>query len=294
MDTITIVLAALAGSFLLAAIVLAALWRHARRAQRRAVAARRALERDRAERELALSEQTNRLRVVRELHELVVTSLSVLISHADGARYAAKQDPGVVARSADVIADVARSTLADLRRVMALAREGEVAVGALPGLEVLDDLYARMREAGLTVTVRESGERPPLKQGAELAVYRILEQALENTLAHGGPGTEASVSLDWTEDGLELSVADDGARAAARRAGFDPDAAAAARTLDDDLLALVQPPIGRGMTEMRERAELYGGMLTAAPITGVGFRVTAVFPSLRDHRGIEGVKLGEE
>lgn len=294
MDAITVALAALAAGLLLVALVLLVLWRRAVRASRRVEFDRTAAERERLDLELALAEQTSRLRIVRELHELVVHSLSVLISHADGARYAAAQDPGVAARSAGVIADTARAALADLRRVMALSREGEAATGPQPRLATVQELVDVMRESGLGVEFRETGDRLELKQGAELAIYRILQEALENALRHGGEGTEAVVTFTWTDEGLEVVVADDGDRATARREGRDPDEAARDRvtTADDDLAALTQAPTGRGITEMRERAELYGGMLTTVVVPGVGFRISAVFPALRGHNGIEGVRLG--
>jgi len=295
-DAIIIILAALAGALVVVALVLLVLWRRARRAARRNAFDRTAADRDRLDLELTLAEQTSRLRIVRELHELVVHSVSVIISNADGARYAAAQDPAVAARSAAVIADTARHTLADLRRVMALSREGEAAAGPQPRLATVRDLFKVMRDAGLAVEFREAGERIELKQGAELAIYRILQEALANALAHGGQGTEALVSFTWNDTGLEVVVADDGARAAARAEGLDPDEVARDRvqSQDDDLAALTQVPTGRGMTEMRERAELYGGMLNAVVTPGVGFTVTAIFPALQGHNGIEGVRLGTE
>jgi signal transduction histidine kinase len=294
-DAITVVLAALAGGLLVVALVFLVFWRRARRAALRNEYDRSTADRERLDLELTLAEQTSRLRIVRELHELVVHSVSVLISHADGARYAASQDPAVAARSAAVIADTARATLADLRRVMALAREGEAAAGPQPRLATLRDLFKVMRDAGLEVEFRETGEAIRLKQGAELAIYRIVQEALENALAHGGEGTHVLVSFTWS-DTLEIVVADDGARAAARREGLDPDEVARDRisSQEDDLAALTQTPTGRGMTEMRERAELYGGMLNTIVTPGVGFTVTAVFPAVRAHNGIEGVKLGTE
>jgi signal transduction histidine kinase len=295
-DAITVILAAIAGALFVVGIVLFVLWRRTRRAALRNEFDHTTADRERLELELTLAEQTSRLRIVRELHELVVHSVSVLISHADGARYAASQDPTVAARSATVIADTARATLADLRRVMALAREGEAAAGPQPRLATVRDLFKVMRDAGLEVDFREAGDAIHLRQGAELAIYRILQEALENALAHGGEGTHVLVSFTWSDTGLEVVVADDGARAAARREGLDPDEAARERATsqDDDLAALTQVPTGRGMTEMRERAELYGGMLNAIVTPGVGFTVTAIFPGVRDHNGIEGVKLGTE
>lgn len=289
MDQAVIALGALAGVLAVIAVVFAVLWRRARRAVRAAELDCAAAERERIEAELLLGEQTSRLRVVRELHELVVSSISTLISHADGARYAAKQDPDAAARSAAVIADSARTTLADLRRVMALSREGEVVAGPQPGFDTLGELFEAMRQSGLAVEVRESGERFPLKDGAELAIYRIIQEALSNALVHGGEGTEAVVGLTWVDDGLELTIADDGLRTAAGDDAGEPETSP-----DDELAALTRPPTGRGITEMRERAELYGGVFTVTANAGVGFTVNVVFPALRVHNGIDGVKLGAE
>lgn len=289
MDQAVIALGALAGVLAVIAVVFAVLWRRACRAVRAAELDCAAAERERIEAELLLGEQTSRLRVVRELHELVVSSISTLISHADGARYAAKQDPDAAARSAAVIADSARTTLADLRRVMALSREGEVVAGPQPGFDTLGELFEAMRQSGLAVEVRESGERFPLKDGAELAIYRIIQEALSNALVHGGQGTEAVVGLAWVDDGLELTIANDGLRTAAGDDAGEPETSP-----DDELAALTRPPTGRGITEMRERAELYGGVFTVTANAGVGFTVNVVFPALRVHNGIDGVKLGAE
>lgn len=283
--------------FLLAVIVvLFVLWRRARAATAANDFDRVSAERERIDLELTLAEQTGRLRIVRELHELVVHSISVIISQADGARYAASQDSAVASRTAAVIADSARTTLADLRRVMALVREGEAEAGPQPRLGSVRDLFKVMREAGLGVEFRETGARLDLTDGAELAIYRILQEALGNALAHGGDGTAAMVTFKWTADGLEVLVEDDGFRSEARRNGLDPDVVAQQRTYtkEDDLAALTRSPTGRGITEMRERTELFGGVFRATAVPGVGFSIAAIFPALRGHNGISGVKLGAE
>ena len=290
---LAIALGVVAVVLLIVALVLLILWRRARRAERSASAERVALERDRIDLELSLAEQTGRLRIIRELHELAVHSVSVIISQADGARYAATTDPDVATRSAAAIAEAARSTLADLRRVMTVVRAGEADAAPQPSLSSARELFKVMRDAGLEVEFQESGTRLDLKQGAELAVYRILQEALSNALTHGGAGTNARVSFKWTEQGLEVLVDDDGIRAEAIRNGLDPNLEAQQRSYsqDDDLAALTQAPVGRGITEMRERTELFGGVFAAHTVPGVGFSVSAIFPSLRYHNGVHGVKL---
>ncbi|MFC5501815.1 sensor histidine kinase [Lysinimonas soli] len=278
---------------LIVALVLLVLWRRARRAERAALAGRVNWERERIELELSLAEQTSRLRIIRELHELAVHSVSVIISQADGARYAATTDPDVATRSASAIAEAARSTLADLRRVMTVVRGGEADAAPQPSLSSARELFKVMRDAGLEVDFVESGTRLDLKHGAELAVYRILQEALSNALTHGGEGTNARVTFKWTEQGLEVLVDDDGIRAEAIRNGLDPNVEAQNRSYsqDDDLAALTQSPVGRGITEMRERTELFGGMFSATTVPGVGFSVSAIFPALKYHNGVHGVKL---
>jgi signal transduction histidine kinase len=251
------------------------------------------LERERIDLTLSLAEQTGRLRIIRELHEVAVHSMSVMIGQADGIRFAAQSDPEVAVRGATVLADTARGTIADLRRVMSVVREGEANAGTQPTLKSLRELFKVMRDAGLVVVFEETGSRFELAPGAELAVYRILQEALANALRHGGEGTEAKVTLTWTGEGLQVRVDDDGERTRVRRAGLDPNEVAQQRgySVEDDLHALTDVVSGRGMTEMRQRAELFGGVFQANAVAGVGFSVSAVFPALRYHNGVHGVNL---
>ncbi|QEO10854.1 ATP-binding protein [Protaetiibacter larvae] len=291
--SLVVVLAAVAAVLVLLLVLVFVLWRRARRAARLARLDRSTAERERIDLELALAEQGSRLRMIRELHEIAVHSVTVIISQADGARYAATQDPAAAGRSAAVIAESARATLADLRRVMTVVRDGEAEAAPQPGLSSARELFKVMRDAGLDVEFTESGERHELRPGAELAIFRILQEALSNALTHGGEGTRAKVAFGWTDDGLKVLVEDDGIRAAAIRSGLDPyiEAQKHNYTIDDDLAALTQAPSGRGITEMRERTELFGGVFEAHTVPGVGFTVQAVFPSLKYHNGVHGVRL---
>jgi len=286
-------LAGLSVVLLLLALVFLVLWARSSRRRRRADAARFEAQRERLETESLLQEEVGRLRIIRELHEVAVHSVSVIISQADGARYSGDRDPGAAVRSAGVIADTARATLADLRRVMTVVRSGEAEAAPQPRLTMVRDLVKVMREAGLVIELVDSGDRFDLREGAELAIFRILQEALSNALKYGGEGTEVRVSFTWTGQGLQLLVDDDGVRAAARREGLDPNEVAQKRgyTLDDDLNALTEVVSGPGITEMRERAELFGGLLKAYSVPGVGFSVSAVFPALKYDNGVHGVNL---
>jgi signal transduction histidine kinase len=285
---------AVSSAVLLALTVLfLVLWLLARRRRRAQFFDRVEADDARIDLEISLQEQLSRLRIIRELHELAIHSVSVIINQADGARYAAATDPSAAGRSAVTIAETARGTLADLRRVMTVVREGEADASPQPRLRTVRDLLKTMRDAGLEVTFVETGDRFDITDGAELAVFRILQEALSNALKYGGDGTEVRVSFTWTEEGLQLLVDDDGVRSAARREGLDPNQVAQQRsyTFEDDLNALTGVATGPGMTEMRERAELFGGIFNAYSVPGVGFSVSAIFPALRYDNGVHGVNL---
>lgn len=251
-------------------------------------------DRERIDLALTLAEQTGRLRIAGELHEVAIHDMAVIISQADGARYAAESDPTAAVRAVAVIADSARNILADLRRVMTLVSDGEAALASQPQLRSSRDLFKVMREAGLDIVFEEAGPSFDLKPGAELAIYRILQEALNNSLKHGGPGTEVKVTFTWTEEGFQVRIDDNGSRNESRLAGQDPNMVSRAKSydLDEDLNALTGVISGRGISEIRERAELFGGILTTSPVPGVGFSIAASFPALRYHNGVHGVNLG--
>ena len=286
-----------AASIVLGAVALLflVLWLVALIGRRRQRAARATAEADAFELRLSLDEQTARMRIVRELHEVVIHSTSVIISQTDGAKYAAEQDPAVAVRAVATIGDAARGMLADLRRIMTVVREGEADVAPQPRLKSARELFKVMREAGLTIEFEETGDRFDLQQGAEVAIYRILQEALSNALKFGGDGTQVRVSFTWTDEGFQVKVDDDGVRAQVRRAGEDPNQVAQRRgySIDDDMDALTEVLTGAGITEMRERAALFGGVLHAYSVPGVGFSISAVFPALRYHNGVHGVNLEE-
>ncbi len=292
---LTISLASAAVFFLLLSAVLVVVVVRSRRSRSFDLVDRSADDRERIDLALTLAEQTGRLRIVGELHDVAVHDLAVIISQADGARYAAESDPTAAVRAASVIADSARNILADLRRVMTLVSDGEVALASQPQLRSSRDLFKVMTDAGLVIVFDETGTPFDLKSGAEVAIYRILQEALSNSLKHGGEGTEVRVTFTWTEESFQLRIDDNGIRNELRASGQDPNAVSRSKAydLDEDLTALTGVFSGQGMSDMRERAELFGGMLSVTPVPGVGFSVTASFPTLRYHNGIHGVNLGQ-
>jgi signal transduction histidine kinase len=271
-------------------VVLLVLWIVALRRYRRLASEQGAAARERIDLEILVAEQGGRLRIIRELHDLTLHRVSSLISDAEGARYAGERNPQAAVRAAIGMGETARVMLADMRRVSSLVRESEADMLPKPTLKSTRDLFKLMRDAGLTVIAEENGTPYDLSPAAELAIYRILQEAMTNSLKYGGDGTTVRVTFTWTAQGLQLRVDDDGVRNAAARRGLDPNTSTG-YTVEEDLRTLTQEIVGPGLEEMRERTELFGGIFSATQTAGVGFSVSAVFPAIKHHNGVHGVDL---
>ena len=216
--------------------------------------AMRAAENSRAQR-LAEAEtiaEQQRVRIARDMHDVVAHSLAVVIAQADGARYAAAADPDAATAALATISTTARAALTDVRQLLTQLRHTQ-AEGPQPRLTDLDALYAHVRAAGVELSV-DVDPAPPGEPPAaiQLAVYRILQEALTNALRHG-VDRHVDVHLGWLPDRVELTV---------RNARADGPS---------------QPSGGHGLIGMRERAQLVGGRLTAEP-QGRFFVVRAALP----------------
>jgi signal transduction histidine kinase len=212
----------------------------------------RAQEEEEALAEAAVHEE--RRRIAREMHDVVAHSISVMVVQAGGARKILEQDPTRAGEAAAQIERVGRDALLEMRRLLGALhpRAGGPEMAPQPGLVELNALLERARAAGLPVELHEQGERRALPPGIDLAVYRILQEALTNSLKHSGP-TPTDVHLVWADDAVELEVLDGGASSN----GF----------VD-----------GQGLIGMRERVRLYGGELRAGRRQEGGFRVQARIP----------------
>ena len=216
-------------------------------------AAQLALERDQRE-QIALT--TERNRIAREMHDVVAHSLSVMITLADGARASLTKQPDQAALALDELAATGRSALADTRRLLGVLRDDDAADGDAPLAPQplapdLPDLIARFQAAGVPVSFTESGPALPADAGLQLAVFRIVQEALTNVLRHA-PG---SPRIDVTVD---------------RRPGY-----VVVEVDNADGLRPASTPGGRGLVGMRERAAVYDGHVDAGPTPG-GWRVRAV------------------
>ena len=240
---------------------------------------------EKSELEVKLAELADRMRQISEVHDAAAATLTSLISQAEGAKFTAVSDPQVASRAAEAIADSARAVLSDIRRVVNVSRDGAEEVANLPSLVSIHDLFEAMNESGIAVAFEESGTPFSITPSAELAIFRILQESLNNTRAHGGPGTTVKVGMSWSGQGLHVRVDDDGIRARSRfmspgDAGY---------TIEDDQAALVEILSRRGMKEMQTRTETFGGVFSAHRVPGVGFSVSAAFPTLKFQNGVHGV-----
>jgi signal transduction histidine kinase len=219
----------------------------------------RRLERER-DQQAQLAVATERARIARELHDIVAHNLTVMIALADGAAFTATVAPDRAVDAMQQVSGTGRQALAEMRRLLGLLRDDQPppAPSELvpqPGLDDLDELVDQVRAAGVRVTLTREGTAGAWGPGAGLAVYRIVQEALTNTLKHAGPQARAQVRLCYTAAGVDLEVTDDGAGRPAR-----PAAATAG---------------GHGLAGMIERAASYGGEVQAGPCRGTGWRVRA-------------------
>lgn len=218
------------------------------------------LERER-DHETRLAADAERMRIAREMHDVVSHSMSVMIAQADGGRYVVAQDPQAAAGAFETIGRTGREALTEMRRMLGVLREEResLLVQPAPGLEDLERMIADVRAAGLEVTFTDRVAEalpggPPLAEGAALAVHRIVQEALTNTLKHGGPGATAEVTLSAEDGWLVIEVRDTG-----RGARAEGDGA------------------GSGLLGMAERARLHGGDVQTRAHAG-GFDVVARIP----------------
>jgi signal transduction histidine kinase len=214
-----------------------------------------ALDRERDQRARAVASE-ERQRIARELHEVVAHGVVLMVLQAQGARRIIDHDTDRAREALEAIEETGQTALGEIRRSLGILRE-EHARAELAPQRSLDDLGAlvdEMREAGLMVDLRVEGERRELRDGIDRSAYRIVQEALTNTIKHAGL-VPTRVTVTYEPDDLVLEVADEGGGAPAH------DGSA-----------------GQGLAGMRERVRLHGGQLDAHPVAGRGFLVRARIP----------------
>ncbi|WP_018350777.1 sensor histidine kinase [Longispora albida] len=207
----------------------------------------------------ALADQAvadERRRIARELHDVVAHHVSVMGILATGARRSMSANPGAADAALATIEETGRTTLRELRRLLNILRadDDQPDLAPQPGLTGVESLVEQLREAGLRIELVVEGEPYDLDPGVALTIFRIVQEALTNTLKHAGQAS-SEVRLGFGPQELTVEVLDDG-----RGPGVAPNQS------------------GHGLVGIRERVALYGGQLRLGPRPGGGFRVAATIP----------------
>ena len=217
-----------------------------------------ALERTRAaEAQRAVVEERNR--IARELHDVVAHHVSVIVVQAEAGPVAVDRNPEQAVAAFDAISATGKLVLTEMRRLLGVLRADDAArLAPLPGADLVPELVAGVRAAGLDVDLSVTGEPRDLPPAVDLSVYRVLQEALTNALRHAGPAT-VQVRVDYGADAVRLDVVDDGAGSGANGAN-------------------ARMGSGSGLLAMRERIGLVGGAVTAGPRPEGGWAVHASLP----------------
>jgi signal transduction histidine kinase len=214
------------------------------------------LERERED-NARLAVALERGRIAREMHDVVAHNVSVVVVQAAAAERLVETDPERARQAMRDVATTGRQALTEMRRLLGVLRDGEPSddLGPQPGVAELAALTATVEDAGMRVELSVQGEERPLPASAALSVYRIVQEALTNSLRHAGPA-RARVILRYLPDALEVQVSDNGT------GGMSPGEHG-----------------GQGLIGMRERVALFGGELTAGPRPEGGYSVVARIPT---------------
>lgn len=227
------------------------------------------LERDAAQ-QATIAAAAERARIAREMHDVVAHSLSVIVVQADGALYASRTRPEVAVETLQTISRTSRSSLAEMRRLLGLLRGDEDAVEAerapMPTATDVGELVEQVRGSGLDVRAELVGDPGVVDPAAGLTVYRVVQEALTNTLKHAAPGVRARVQVAVGADHVLVRVEDDGGAAPSPVPGNGASAGSATASG------------GHGILGIRERIALHDGSVEAGPLLGGGFRVEAKIP----------------
>jgi signal transduction histidine kinase len=218
----------------------------------------RQLERER-DQQARIAAAAERTRIAREMHDVVAHSLSVMVTLSKGAALKQAAEPERANMAMRQVAATGHQALDEMRRLLGVLRTEEPPQSRQPqpGMAQIDGLFDQVRSTGLAAELTVTGAPAALPPGAELTVYRIVQEALTNALKHAVEPTRVSVAIAYRPDSVTVDVRDDGA---GRRGRPEADTA------------------GHGLTGMRERAAVYGGEVTAGPGPTGGWHIHAHLP----------------
>jgi signal transduction histidine kinase len=213
--------------------------------------------------EAAQAVARERLRIARELHDVVAHSMSVVAVQSGMAEHVLASQPERAAAAISAISESSRSALTELRRLLGVLRADDEPEGSLApalGLADLPSLVERVRDAGVAAELTTTGDPGAVPAAAGLTVYRIVQEALTNAVRHDGAGAAVAVAVRCGSGVVDVEVVDDGHGTPAEG----------------------PPGAGTGLIGMRERVEVFGGDLVAGPAAGGGWRVAARLPLGQD------------
>lgn len=216
--------------------------------------------------------ELERTRISRELHDIVAHAVSVMVVQSGAAESVLDTDPARARRALVAVQTAGREALNELRAMLAGLRSGteSAELAPQPGLADVPELIDRLRAGGLAVDIATSGEPRSLPPAADLAAYRVVQESLTNVVKHAG-AAPAHVTYRYGPASLRIDVEDEGAAAPGPDLDMAPGYASTGATE-------AARGTGLGLRGMRERVELCGGSLEAAPTAPRGFRVRATLP----------------
>ena len=250
-----------------------------RRAYLQAVEARAEQAEAERDRQVALAAADERTRIARELHDVVAHHVSLMAVQSEAAAALLPGRPAEAGKAVDIIGQTAREALTELRRLLGVLRgpadvNGRAATAPAPSISALDEVLGQVRQAGIHVNLRVEGQPGKLPPGVDLTAYRIVQEALTNTVKHSG-AAEAAVTVRYEPGYITVSVTDTGDAAVAATLGRpagrpQPSGGAGARPAASG---------GFGLAGIAERVASCGGKLTVGPGEAGGFAVTARLPA---------------
>jgi signal transduction histidine kinase len=234
-------------------------------------------------RHVALAASEERARIARELHDVVAHHVSLMAVQSEAAAALLPGRPEEASKSVEVIGRTAREALTELRRLLGVLRgpanvDGRATTAPSPSISQLDDVLGQVRQAGIAVDLRVEGSPSKLPPGVDLAAYRIVQEALTNTVKHSG-GYEAAVTVSYEPGYVTVSVTDTGSGTVAIAVDGKANRAIGRAPAPDGGAARRADSGGFGLAGIAERVASCGGKLTVGPRDAGGFAVTARLPA---------------
>lgn len=229
---------------------------------------------------LEIAKQNERLKIAKDLSELLVHKISAVVSVTEGGRYAIVSDPTAANRVLERAYEASRSAQSELRRLYDYLNSAIISDVASFRISDLEELAVAYRELGFNTVISQQGSSFGLNEGMELCVYKIVFEALQNVKKHAPVGTQISVDFLWVEDGLQILIKDNGIETTNRQKSAIGEIVEG-YSVNEDFDSLVEEFDGATLAALRDRVGIYKGRIEATKVAGVGFTLSAIFPNLK-------------